>query len=543
MTNPLGTPGKDDLAGEDKAAEQKPDSQANLSFGDVMSDRAREGAPLSDGQRSERAGKDANPAFRPDVSRVSPAQFGYQFGQQPPFQLLKSEFRHEIEKPFAEVKPLVDKFLKDTAVREDESLTPAERSELTQTRDSLANVSSAGDALGEALHLARLYQHLRYIEEAKRATDLSLGIDPDNHLGKELFKELERMHLPDISVTTSPAPAGTLLSKANLRRRIAALTGGRVIVVGDLLIDELLEGRPERISREAPVLILEHVDTKLIPGGAANTANNMASLGGACHAIGVCGRDDGAAKLAGLLEKSGITHGLVQDPSRPTTVKTRILSKAHALWQQLLRLDRISHQPIDALVERLLIDRLAQVAGQYKAIVISDYRGGVVSEALVRACRSLASENNLMLIVDAQDRLERFQEVTLITPNQPDTEEMVGFKITDRESLRKAGNELLLLTGARAILVTRGPEGMALFQQAEEMVQLPAFNRSEVFDVTGAGDTVVAAMALALVTGSNCVEAMALGNLAASIVVRKSGTAVTTQNEMLEHLDRLDLMD
>jgi rfaE bifunctional protein kinase chain/domain len=130
-----------------------------------------------------------------------------------------------------------------------------------------------------------------------------------------------------------------------------------------------------------------------------------------------------------------------------------------------------------------------------------------------------------------------------MTPNQPDTEKMVGFKITDRDSLKKAGDELLLLTGARAILVTRGPHGMVLFQQGEELLELPAFNKSEVFDVTGAGDTVVAAMALALVSGAGYLEAMALGNLAASIVVRKPGTAVTNQKEMLEHLERVDLPD
>lgn len=541
MTNPLGTPGKDDQAEkQSKAPEQQPESKPGLSFDDVMSKQA---AASQDAVRKEIVPKDVSPAIRRDISAVPRAQFTYQFGQRPPFQIRKSEFLHDIEKPVAEVKPLVDKFLKETPAREDESLTPAERNELTQTRDSLSRFTNAADALNKALHLARLYQHLRYIEEAKKATDLSLGIDPDNHLGKELFKELERLHPPDISIASRPALAPAPLSKANLRKRIAAMTGGKVMVVGDLLIDELLEGRPERISREAPVLILEHVDTELIPGGAANTANNVAALGGVCHAVGVCGKDDYAAKLANLLERHNITHSLVQDPSRPTTVKTRILSKAHALRQQLLRLDRISHEPIDALVEGLLVDRINQAGGQYKAIVLSDYRGGAVSDGVIRACKALAARENLMVVVDAQDHFERFQDVTLMTPNQPDTEKMVGFKITDRDSLKKAGDELLLLTGARAILVTRGPHGMVLFQPGEEMMELPAFNKSEVFDVTGAGDTVVAAMALALVSGASYLEAMALGNLAASIVVRKPGTAVTNQKEMLEHLERVDLPD
>lgn len=541
MTNPLGTPGKDNQADkESKAPEKQPEAKPGLSFEDVMSQQA---AASQDALGKETLPRDVAPAIRPDISAIPRAQFTYQFGQRPPFQIRKSEFLHDIEKPVAEVKPLVDKFLKETPARQDESLTPAERNELTQTRDSLSRFTNAADALNQALHLARLYQHLRYIEEAKKATDLSLGIDPDNHLGKELFKELERLHPPDISITSRPALAPAPLTKATLRKRIAAMTGGKVMVVGDLLIDELLEGRPERISREAPVLILEHVDTELIPGGAANTANNVAALGGVCHAVGICGKDDYAARLADLLERHNITHSLVQDPSRPTTVKTRILSKTHALRQQLLRLDRISHEPIDALVEGLLVDRINQVGGQYKAIVLSDYRGGAVSDGVIRACKALAARENLMVVVDAQDHFERFQDVTLMTPNQPDTEKMVGFKITDRDSLKKAGGELLLLTGADAILVTRGPHGMVLFQQSQEMTELPAFNKSEVFDVTGAGDTVVAAMTLALVSGASYLEAMALGNLAASIVVRKPGTAVTNQKEMLEHLERVDLPD
>ncbi|MBI4533856.1 MAG: bifunctional hydroxymethylpyrimidine kinase/phosphomethylpyrimidine kinase [Candidatus Melainabacteria bacterium] len=316
-----------------------------------------------------------------------------------------------------------------------------------------------------------------------------------------------------------------------------------MIVLGDLLIDELLEGKPERISREAPVIILEHVDTELNLGGAANAAHNVAALGGVCHAIGVTGRDAYHQKLAGLFDQVGITHSLVQDATRPTTVKTRILSKSHALSQQLLRLDRICHDKVSPLVEGLLIDKLSQVAHQYKVIVVSDYRGGLITDGIIRACKTIAAKFNLMVIVDAQDHLERFQDVLLMTPNQPDTEKMVGFAITDKATLASAGEELLVATGVKALLITRGGDGMALFQAGKEMVELPAFNKSEVFDVTGAGDTVVATMALALSTGCSFVEAMALGNLAAGIVVKKQGTAVTNQQEMLEHLELVHLSE
>src|SRR5262249_35049106 len=153
----------------------------------------------------------------------------------------------------------------------DDKLTPAERQELDKTREHLENATSPDDIVDSALHLARLYQHLRLIEEATKATELALGIDPESLMVRQVFRELERAHPPDIGATHVRS-AGARLTKSILRERIQALGLGRIIVVGDLLVDELLEGKPERISREAPVLILEHVDTELIPGGAANTA-------------------------------------------------------------------------------------------------------------------------------------------------------------------------------------------------------------------------------------------------------------------------------
>ncbi len=456
------------------------------------------------------------------------------------FKLVKAEEFKPDEKPINDVKNLTNKFLTETKSADDEKLTPAEKQDLSTSRDHLAQAVDPSDVLSNALHLARIYQHLRYIEDAKKATELALGIDPDNQLGRQLFKELERMHPVDVGIT-SQAMSEAALTKSALRRRIQALTGGRVVVVGDLLIDELMEGRPERISREAPVLILEHVDTELIPGGAANTAHNIAALGGACHAVGICGDDEYANKLATLLEDHGITHSLVRDPSRPTTVKTRILSKSHSNMQQLLRLDRISHEMISEEMENRIVEKLRQSALGYKAIVLSDYKAGVITDGVIAACRQLASNHNLMVIVDAQQRFERFKGVTLMTPNQPDTEKAVGYKLDSEEALIKAGNDILNATGARALLVTRGGDGMALFEQNQSMVTLPAFNRSEVFDVTGAGDTVVGTMALTLVTGGTYLEAMALGNLAAGIVVRKSGTAVTCQREMLDSLEALHL--
>lgn len=479
-----------------------------------------------------------------EFSTRANTQFTLPFGQSKPFQLQmrKSEFTKVDEKPLGDFKSQVDNFLKVTKTTDDEKRSNAANTELNRTRDNLANATTTEDAVSNVLQLASLYSHLRYIEEAKEAINLALGLDPNNMHGKQLFKELERMHPADIGAAAAAISEQTL-TKANLRKRIANLSGGRVIVLGDLLIDELLEGSPERISREAPVLILEHVDTQLIPGGAANTANNVAALGGTCHAIGVCGKDEYAIKMQKLFDAQRIKHSLVEDPTRPTTVKTRILSKSHSFRQQLLRLDRISHKPISSIIEDLLVDRLRAVAADYSAVILSDYKGGVMTDGLIRACRRVAAETNLKVIVDAQGDFARFQDVTLLTPNQPDCEGALGFAIDSKETLSNAGQQLLMMTGAQALLITRGGAGMVLFQQGQPMVELPAFNKSEVFDVTGAGDTVVATMALALVTGSNFVEAMALGNLAAGIVVKKPGTAVTSQAEMLEILDLLKIQD
>jgi rfaE bifunctional protein kinase chain/domain len=386
---------------------------------------------------------------------------------------------------------------------------------------------------------------LKQLEEEIKARDLILGLDPNNQIGRQLYKELEKMHPPDLAISPSAVslPLSTGLSKSRLKSCINNMSGGRVIVLGDLLIDELLEGRPERISREAPVLILEHVGTELILGGAANAAANLAALGGICHAVGVCGRDDYSYKLGRLFEKAGISFGLVEDPSRPTTVKTRILSSAHAMRQQLLRLDRISHEKLNDEVANRVLEKLDAVASSYSAIILSDYRSGLITDRIVAGTMEIAAARNLHVVVDAQDRFERFKNAALITPNQPDTEAAVGFKIVARDQVEEAGKKLLQISGAHNMLLTRGGAGMVLFQEGEMMCELPAFNRSEVFDVTGAGDTVVATMTLAMVTGANMVEAMALGNLAAGIVVKKVGTAVTNQNELLEALENLKMAD
>lgn len=564
MSNMGGPPPDDSI--EDKKAEKAEEGEntPHLSLADIIAPIKRDIGksaprdvatpkvpPWQDISRENagRANQTQNESGRLfNVSDDSP-EFYDQQGGSAAFDILefKSEFKTE-EKPPIDLNQMVDQFLENTKITDDfETGKPKkpdkpDNPELHEAREELATADNVDDIIEKALRLAKLYEHLNCVEEAKKAVALSLGIDPNNQQARELFKNLEHVQLPDLAVADSSA-TNLMLSRSALRHAIRRLSSGKVIVVGDLLIDELLEGLPERISREAPVLILEHVDTELHLGGAGNAAHNVAALGGQCYAVGVCGADIYAGKLGELLEQAEISYDLVEDPTRPTTIKTRILSRSHALKQQLLRLDRISHHNISASVEQELIKCLKNIPAGYGAIVLSDYTCGAVTDNIITACKLMAQDRKLIAVVDAQKHFERFQGFSLLTPNQPDTERMVGFRIVNQETLRAAGRKLLDITSAEILLLTRGADGMVLFEGNKEPLALPAFNRSEVFDVTGAGDTVVAAATLALVTGSSPVEAMAIGNLAASMVVKKSGAAVTSQEEMMSALELLSIPD
>ncbi len=311
--------------------------------------------------------------------------------------------------------------------------------------------------------------------------------------------------------------------------------GGRVLVVGDLTLDEFLTGSAERISREAPVLILRHETTRQIPGGAANALANLASLGVPCIAVGIVGQDLQGEALTKLLHNQGITSALVVDPTRPTVTKTRISAHSRqSVTQQIVRMDRKSDLPIDPLIEAQLVQHITQWLPQVSLVVCSDYLEGVLTESVIQACLQ-----HPQVIVDTHLGLGRYRGATLFTPNLPEAEAAVGFGITSLEDLLRAGAILLDQTQAEQILITRGDQGMSLFIKTGEVHHIPAFNRTQVFDVTGAGDTVVAALTCARLAGATPLECVILGNLAASIVVRSFGTATTTAPELHDHLEQL----
>lgn len=310
----------------------------------------------------------------------------------------------------------------------------------------------------------------------------------------------------------------------------------RILVIGDLTLDEFLTGQVERLSREAPVLILRHETTQQIPGGGANTAYNIAKLGGNVKVAGLVGKDDQGDALESIFKAADIdTKGMIRDRDRPTVTKTRISGHARqSVTQQIVRIDRKSDQIPDESIQQQLADYIQSQLSEVDAVVFSDYGEGVMTPPVIKA-GLLHSQ----VIVDAQKALHRYAGATLFTPNLPEAELAVGYSIYDATTLQQAGNDLLDFTQASQILITRGEEGMSLFDSPDSQQRIPAFNRTDVFDVTGAGDTVVAALTLSLCAGASFWEAAVLGNLAASIVVRQFGTATTTTTEMKEALQLL----
>jgi len=309
-----------------------------------------------------------------------------------------------------------------------------------------------------------------------------------------------------------------------------------VLVAGDLTLDEFLTGEVERISREAPVPIIRHESTRRVPGGGANAVYNLATLGGQVKVAGFIGDDEQGRALVEIFQNAGIeTSGIVVERDRPTVTKTRISAHARqSVTQQVIRVDRKSDDLPSVELQEKLASYIDGEISNVGAIVCSDYGDGVLMPPTIRSALK-----HPLSIVDTQKGLSRFFGAILFTPNIPEAEKEVGYAIDSDEALRKAGADLLDRTGAQYVLITRGGDGMSLFEGSESIEHIPAFNRTDVFDVTGAGDTVVAALTLALCSGASVWEAIVLGNLAASLVVRQFGTATTDIDEMKAALTAL----
>ncbi|MEO6052013.1 MAG: PfkB family carbohydrate kinase [Pyrinomonadaceae bacterium] len=307
----------------------------------------------------------------------------------------------------------------------------------------------------------------------------------------------------------------------------------KVVIIGDLVADQFLNGTISRVSREAPVFILRHDNTHTVPGAAANAAVNVASLGGSPLLIGLTGQDANADILLDTLTCNGVDPGfIVTDPNFSTTTKVRVLAGQHyAARQQVIRIDYENSAKISDGVKQKLRNNLAAAADDADALIVSDYNYGAVFPEIYQDASAISRERDIPLIVDSRFHLTDLSNATTATPNREEVEQILGkdFTADDCSLLRER-------LGLDALLVTNGNQGMLLFQKAHPSLRIDAVGSSEPADVTGAGDTVIAAYALGLASGLTFADAAHIANHAGGIVVMKKGTASVSISEVLESL-------
>jgi D-glycero-beta-D-manno-heptose-7-phosphate kinase len=325
-----------------------------------------------------------------------------------------------------------------------------------------------------------------------------------------------------------------------LRNIIETFPRVTITVLGDLVADEFVFGEISRVSREAPVLILKHRERSVVPGGGANAVNNLADLGVNVLPVGAIGDDEpGKLLLKYFRHKRIPTSGVLRDKSYTTVTKTRILAgMTHNARQQVVRVDR---EP-EAAPNRHLTRELFLSAREYirasDALVVSDYGYGSASPALVNALHERGSRRTVPIILDSRYRMLEYSGVTAATPNEPEVEAALGMRIgQDWNRVVEAGQQVMERMRLQSLLITRGKDGMIAFDEKQSPVDIPIFGSDQVADVTGAGDTVIAAFSAALAAGANTEEAAQLANYAGGIVVMKRGTATVSREELMRALD------
>ncbi|MBI3977220.1 MAG: D-glycero-beta-D-manno-heptose-7-phosphate kinase [Chloroflexi bacterium] len=321
-----------------------------------------------------------------------------------------------------------------------------------------------------------------------------------------------------------------------LRGTVGRFDGRRILVVGDLMLDEWVWGRVNRISPEAPIPVVDVQSVTYTPGGACNVATNLVALGGRPVLLGVVGDDDAGRRLCDELARRQVSPDrVVVDGGRPTTLKTRIV--AHS--QQMVRADRESRRPVDGALRQRLVDGVLGALADVQVVLLSDYAKGVLAAEVVAAVVGASRQAGVPVVVDPKGSdYSRYRGASVITPNQHEAAQASRIDLDGEEALHAAGRRLLETVDCAAVLITRGEDGMALFEREGRVTMLPTYAR-EVYDVTGAGDTAVATLALALAAGADHVEAAKLANHAAGVVVGKVGTATLSQTELLDSLGRV----
>ena len=330
-----------------------------------------------------------------------------------------------------------------------------------------------------------------------------------------------------------------VINLQNLKDIVKNFHGKKILVVGDLIADVYLDGRISRISREAPVLILEEVGKKIVAGGAANVIANAAALGGKVYALGVVGNDDYADNLKQILSDHKVNvEGIVTDKSRPTISKTRIIAGGRAtVSQQIVRIDRESKLPLSKKIEAELIGHLEKILPKVDGIILSDYGAKTITEFVKNLLIRYSQEKNLPSMVDSRYRIGDFEGIGYVKQNDAELAAHFKTEINDVESLIDAGEKLLAELNSDGVLITRGELGMSLFERGGTVHHIPVTDKSEVFDVSGAGDTCVAAFILSMTAGAEPVTSARISNYAAGVAVRKLGTSTVNSKELLTALN------
>ena len=322
-------------------------------------------------------------------------------------------------------------------------------------------------------------------------------------------------------------------------KRLLSLVGKfrkvRLTVAGDLVADEFIYGQIDRVSREAPVLILNYNSTEIVPGGAGNAANNGSALGARVNVIGVIGRDAAGDRLVKVLSAGADVSGIARVKDFVTPVKTRILAGGvHSAKQQVVRIDRAGDRMTPEII-RAVEHALAAALRKADVVILSDYGAGLITPASWRRVLSAARpKRQPIVLVDSRYSLTGFTGVTACTPNEPEAEALLGIRIGDSTGmLERVGRSLMDQLQCKAVLITRGSRGMALFEPGKPTDHIPIVGSDQIADVTGAGDTVIATFALALASGGTFAEAARLANYAGGLVVMKRGTATVSREELI----------
>ncbi len=326
--------------------------------------------------------------------------------------------------------------------------------------------------------------------------------------------------------------------RARLLSLVEKFPSVRVAVVGDLIADVYLYGRPYRLSREAPVPVVQYEGEEMIPGGAANTVANAAVLGARCSALGILGADAPGEGVRRKLREAGAdVSGIAEVPGAPSIVKTRILAGLqNTRKQQIARIDRDPPGTRGEAAAAALARSVAALDGKTQGLVVSDYGYDALVEPVVAAVRALAE--SVPVLVDSHRRLRDFGGAAIATPNEEELENATGIRCEDDESVLGAAEHLRREVGLRALLVTRGNRGMALVEEGRTPELIPIVGSGEVTDVTGAGDTVAAVLMLGVAAGGTFLESAHLANAAASVVVMKMGAATLTREELAAAVTR-----